>query len=116
MQPSLLVGHYLGGAAVLKAASDMPNIKAVFTLGAPFDPEHVTHNFADSLPLIIRNGVAQVSLGGRPFRISNDFLENVAKGKLTPAISTLYAALLVLHSPRYATVSIDNASKIFLAA
>lgn len=116
MEPSLLVGHSLGGAAVLKAASKMANIKAVVTLGAPFDPEHVTHNFTDSLPQIIRDGVAEVSLGGRPFRISNDFLEDVAKGKLTPAIANLNAALLVLHAPRDETVSIDNASEIFLAA
>ena len=116
MPPSLLIGHSLGGAAVLKAKGDMAGIKAVVTIGAPFDPEHVTHNFADSLPKIIAHGVAEVSLGGRPFRISNDFLEDVAKGKLTPAISTLHAAHLVLHGPREATVSIDNASEIFLAA
>ncbi|MCF2872207.1 bifunctional alpha/beta hydrolase/OsmC family protein [Octadecabacter sp. G9-8] len=116
MAPSLMIGHSLGGAAVLKAAAEMDNIKAVVTLGAPFDPEHVTHNFADSLPQIIRDGVAEVSLGGRPFRISNDFLEDVAKGQLTPAIANLNAALLVLHAPRDETVSIDNASEIFLAA
>jgi uncharacterized OsmC-like protein/alpha-beta hydrolase superfamily lysophospholipase len=116
MCPSLLVGHSLGGAAVLKAAPEMKNIKAVVTLGAPFDPEHVTKNFADSLPKIMRDGVAEVSLGGRPFRISNDFLQDIAKGKLTPAIAALNAALLVLHAPRDATVSIDNASEIFLAA
>lgn len=116
MAPSLLIGHSLGDAAVLMAASDITSIKAVVTIGAPFDPEHVTHNFADALPRIIRDGVAEVSLGGRPFRISNDFLEDVAKGQLTPTISNLNAALLVLHAPRDATVSIDNASEIFLAA
>jgi uncharacterized OsmC-like protein/alpha-beta hydrolase superfamily lysophospholipase len=116
MCPSLLVGHSLGGATVLKAAPEMKNIKAVVTLGAPFDPEHVTKNFTDALPQIIRDGVAEVSLGGRPFRISNDFLQDIAKGKLTPAIASLNAALLVLHAPRDATVSIDNASEIFLAA
>jgi len=116
MPPSLLIGHSLGGAAVLKTAPQLPQIKGVVTIGAPFDPEHVTHNFADSLPNIIRDGVAEVSLGGRPFRISNDFLEDVAKGQLTPAISTLNAALLVLHAPTDATVGITNASEIFLAA
>ena len=116
MCPSLLVGHSLRGAAVLKAAPEMKNIKAVVTLGAPFDPEHVTKNFTDALPQIIRDGVAEVSLGGRPFRISNDFLQDIAKGKITPAIASLNAALLVLHAPRDATVSIDNASEIFLAA
>ena len=116
MSPSLLIGHSLGGAAVLKAAPHMSSIKGVVTIGAPFDPEHVTENFADSLPDIIRDGVAEVSLGGRPFRISNDFLEDIAKGELTPAIGSLDAALLVLHAPRDATVSINNASEIFLAA
>lgn len=116
MAPSLLIGHSLGGAAVLKAAAQMDNIKAVATIGAPFDPEHVTHNFAHALPDIMRDGIAEVSLGGRSFRISNDFLEDVAKGELTPAIASLNAALLVLHGPRDATVSIDNASEIFLAA
>lgn len=116
MAPSLLIGHSLGGAAVLKAASELENIKAVVTLGAPFDPEHVTANFTDALPNIIRDGIAEVTLGGRPFRISNDFLQDVAKGNLTPAIANLNAALLVLHAPRDQTVSIDNASEIFLAA
>lgn len=116
MPPALLIGHSLGGAAVLKAAPDMAGIKAVVTIGAPFDPAHVTHHFKDALPDILRDGVAQVSLGGRPFRISQDFLEDIAKGELTPSIARLKAALLVLHSPRDDTVSIDNASEIFIAA
>ncbi|MGJ5620094.1 bifunctional alpha/beta hydrolase/OsmC family protein [Sulfitobacter sp. MF3-043] len=114
--PSLLIGHSLGGAAVLKAASQMDQIKAVATIGAPFDPEHVTHNFADALPEIIANGVAEVSLGGRPFNIGKGFIEDVASGALTPAIAKLNAALLILHAPRDEIVSIDNASQIFLAA
>lgn len=116
LPPSLLIGHSLGGAAVLKAAAEMPQIKAVATLGAPFDPEHVTHNFADALPEIISKGVAEVSLGGRPFKIGKSFIEDVAAGELTPAIGGLKAALLVLHAPQDAIVSIDNASQIFLAA
>ncbi|MFK7835449.1 MAG: alpha/beta fold hydrolase [Sulfitobacter sp.] len=116
MPPSLLIGHSLGGAAVLKAASQMDQIKAVATIGAPFDPEHVTHNFADALPEIISKGVAEVSLGGRPFKIGKSFIEDVAKGELTPAIGKLKSALLVLHAPQDSIVSIDNASQIFLAA
>ncbi len=116
MAPALMIGHSLGGAAVLKAASQLDNIKSVVTIGAPFDPEHVTHNFKHALPAIMRDGVAEVSLGGRSFRISNDFLEDIAKGELTPAISNLRAALLILHAPRDEVVSIDNASEIFLAA
>ena len=116
LSPSLLIGHSLGGAAVLKAAAEIPQVKAVATIGAPFDPEHVTHNFADALPEIISKGVAEVSLGGRPFKIGKDFIEDVAAGELTPAIAGLKAALLILHAPRDEIVSIDNASQIFLAA
>ncbi|MEJ6479458.1 MAG: bifunctional alpha/beta hydrolase/OsmC family protein [Octadecabacter sp.] len=116
MSPTLLIGHSLGGAAVLKAAPDMANIKAVVTIGAPFDPAHVTHNFADALPEIMTNGVAQVSLGGRPFKIGQQFIDDISKGELFPAISNLKAALLVLHSPTDDTVGIDNASEIYLAA
>ncbi|NSX55322.1 bifunctional alpha/beta hydrolase/OsmC family protein [Parasulfitobacter algicola] len=116
MSPSILIGHSLGGAAVLKAAPQIPSTKAVVTLGAPFDPNHVTHNFADALPEIISKGVAEVQLGGRPFRIGKNFLDDIAKGELTPAISNLGAALLILHAPLDDTVSIDNASEIFLAA
>ncbi len=116
LPPSLLIGHSLGGAAVLRAASEMARIKAVATIGAPFDPEHVTHNFADALPEIISKGVGEVNLGGRPIRIGKKFIEDVAAGELTPAIGNLRAALLVLHAPTDAIVSIDNASQIFLAA
>ncbi len=116
MPPSLLVGHSLGGAPVLKAASQMPQIKAVATLGAPFDPGHVTHNFADALPEIRKNGEAEVSLGGRPFRISKRFVDDISAVSLEASIAKLGAALLVMHAPLDAVVSIDNASRIFLAA
>lgn len=116
MAPAMLIGHSLGGAAVLKARAEIGSVKAVVTLGAPFDPEHVTHNFQDALPEILDKGEAEVSLGGRPFRIRRDFVEDVAAAKLKPAIGKLKAALLILHAPRDATVSIDNASEIFLAA
>ncbi|WP_187431259.1 hypothetical protein ROLI_027790 [Roseobacter fucihabitans] len=116
MVPSLIIGHSLGGAAVLKAAALLDTIKAVVTLGAPFDPGHVTHNFADALPEIAAQGVAEVSLGGRPFRIGQAFVEDVAQEELTPAIAKLNAALLVLHAPGDEIVSVENASRIFLAA
>ena len=116
MPPSMLIGHSLGGAAVLKAAPQIEGLRAVVTIAAPFDPAHVTHNFADALPEIIEKGVAQVSLAGRSFAIGRDFVEDVAKGELTPAIGALKAALLVLHGPRDAQVGIENASEIFLAA
>jgi len=116
MSPSLIIGHSLGGAAVLKAAPQMPSIKAVVTIGAPFDPAHVTHNFADAIPQIVDQGVAEVSLGGRPFRIGKGFVEDVSQAALTSSIAKLGAALLVLHAPRDATVGVENASDIFLAA
>jgi putative redox protein len=116
MPPSLMIGHSLGGAAVLMAAARLEQIKAVATLGAPFDPAHVTHNFTQALPEISANGVAEVSLGGQPVKIGQKFIEDVAQSTLAPAIAKLNAALLVLHAPRDSIVSIDNASQIFGAA
>ena len=116
MSPSLIIGHSLGGAAVLKAAPMMKTVKAVVTIGAPYDPGHVTHNFSDSIPEIVDQGVAEVSLGGRPFRIGKNFVDDVSQANLKSAIAKLGAALLVLHAPRDATVGVENASEIFLAA
>ncbi|WP_099823948.1 bifunctional alpha/beta hydrolase/OsmC family protein [Oceaniglobus indicus] len=116
MAPGLLIGHSLGGAAVLKAAGQIPSARAVVTLGAPFDPEHVTHNFDGALETIDAEGEATVDLGGRPFRIGRDFVDNVRGENLTPAIRDLKRALLVMHAPRDAVVGIDNATRIFVAA
>ncbi len=116
MSPQMLIGHSLGGAAVLKAASQIPGIHAVVTIGAPFDPSHVAHTFADALPAIRRDGSAEVSLGGRPFRIGQTFVDDISQGSLAQAIGGLKAALLVLHAPRDEMVGIDNATEIFRAA
>ena len=116
MAPALLIGHSLGGAAVLRAAADIPSSKAVVTLGAPFDPGHVTHNFGDALETICELGEAEVSLGGRPFKIKREFVEDVAAENLGPAIAGLHRALLVMHAPRDATVSIESAAQIFTTA
>ncbi|WP_050602097.1 bifunctional alpha/beta hydrolase/OsmC family protein [Ruegeria sp. 6PALISEP08] len=116
MAPALLIGHSLGGAAVLRARAGIPTVKAVVTLGAPADPGHVSHHFEDALPQIEQDGSAEVSLGGRPFRIGKAFVDDIAQSALTAAIADLKAALLILHAPRDETVSIDNASTIFLAA
>ena len=116
MTPSLLIGHSLGGAAVLKAASDMDNIKAVVSIGAPFEPGHVEHIFAPAIEAILENGKAEVSLGGRPFTIGKEFVEDISKTSLTSSLKSLGAALLVLHAPLDQTVSIDNAADIFIAA
>ncbi|MCX8953510.1 bifunctional alpha/beta hydrolase/OsmC family protein [Ruegeria sp. NA] len=116
MAPALLIGHSLGGAAVLRARAGIPTVKAVVTLGAPADPAHVSHHFEAALPQIEEDGSAEVSLGGRPFRIGKAFVDDIAKSALSSAIADLKAALLILHAPRDETVSIDNASAIFLAA
>ncbi|MDA7427023.1 bifunctional alpha/beta hydrolase/OsmC family protein [Primorskyibacter aestuariivivens] len=115
MPPSLLIGHSLGGAAVLRAGAEM-DVKGIVTLGAPFDPGHVTHNFADALDDIARDGSAKVQLGGREIEIGQGFVEDVSAEKLGEAIAGLRAALLVMHAPRDEIVSIDNAANIFTAA
>jgi len=116
MPPSLLVGHSLGGAAVLKAAALMDNVKAVVTMGAPFSPAHIVDHFIDSLDEIKSEGMAEVNLGGRPFLIGREFLDDITAEHLAPAIHDLNAALLVMHAPRDAVVGIENAQQIFTAA
>lgn len=116
LTPSLLIGHSLGGAAVLRAAPDMPSIKGVVTIGAPADPGHVTHNFGAAIDRIEEDGVAEVQLGGHPLRIGKGFLDDVATADLQPALASLNAALLVLHAPLDSIVGIENAGEIFLGA
>ncbi len=116
MAPALIIGHSLGGAAVLRAAPEIESIKAVATMGAPFDPGHVTHNFADALETIEAQGAAQVSLGGRPFTIGKSFIDDVRSTELAPIIGKLKRALLVLHAPLDDVVDISNATQIFSAA
>lgn len=116
MAPTLMIGHSLGGAAALRAAGDMAGIKAVVTIGAPYDPEHVTHNFSDALEDISTVGRATVDLGGRPFTIGKGFVEDVKAQMLGPVIKELKAALLVMHAPRDNVVGIENATNIFAAA
>jgi putative redox protein len=116
MPPSMLIGHSLGGAAVIKAAGMLDGIKAVATIGAPFDPAHVTHHFADALPEISDKGAAQVCLGGRPFTIGKAFIEDTGNDVLRDVLGHLHAALLVMHAPRDTVVSVDSAAQIFMAA
>ena len=114
--PSILIGHSLGGAAVLGVAGDIAEVKAVATIGAPADAAHVAHNFHADLETIERDGSAEVSLAGRKFRIQKQFLDDIRGQNLTNRIAGMKKALMVLHSPLDDTVGIDNASAIFLAA
>ncbi len=114
--PKLLVGHSLGGAAVLAAAARVPEAVAVATIGAPADPGHVAHLFQDAAPEIEAKGEAEVQLGGRSFRIKKQFLDDISGHNLDVAIGSLRKALVVFHAPRDATVGIDNAGHIFAAA
>ena len=114
--PSILIGHSLGGAAVLAVAGDIPEVKAVATIGAPSDVEHVLHNFHAELDAIEKDGEADVSLGGRPFRIQQQFIEDARGTMLKERIGAMKTPLMVLHSPIDQTVGIDNASAIFAAA
>lgn len=114
--PQLLIGHSLGGAAVLVAANQVPEVKAVATIAAPAEPAHVTHHFTSSHAEIEEKGEAEVLLVGRPFRIRKQFMDDIANHKLEDHIHNLHRALIVFHSPRDATVGIENAAKIFASA
>jgi uncharacterized OsmC-like protein/pimeloyl-ACP methyl ester carboxylesterase len=114
--PSILIGHSLGGTAVLAAASGIPEAKAVVTIGAPADVAHVLHHLGGSLEEIRSKGEAQVTLAGRAFSIRRSFVEDAEQQRLENDIRTLGKALLVMHAPLDQVVGIENASRIFLAA
>ncbi|SOH95563.1 putative redox protein [Monaibacterium marinum] len=116
MAPELMIGHSLGGAAVLAASPDIDSVKAVATIGAPADPHHVTANFGASIAEIEERGHAKVDLGGRPFTIKRAFLEDVKAARLSDAVGRLKRALLILHAPGDTVVGIDNASDLWVAA
>lgn len=114
--PALLIGHSLGGAAVLAAAGAVPEVRAVATIGAPSDPSHVAGLFREHVPEIEARGEALVQLAGRPFRIRREFLADAAEQNLREKIGHLGRALLILHSPVDETVAIGNATGIFVNA
>jgi putative redox protein len=114
--PALLVGHSLGGAAVLSAAHRIADCRAVATLCAPFEPTHVAHQFEDSLQLIESAGQASVKLAGRSFTIRREFLEDLAGQAQADRIRHLKRPLLVLHAPVDQTVDVSNAKQIFETA
>jgi uncharacterized OsmC-like protein/fermentation-respiration switch protein FrsA (DUF1100 family) len=114
--PALLIGHSLGGAAILAATGQIPEAKAVVTIAAPSDPAHVTHLFKDRIDDIRKHGEVEVSLAGRPFRIKREFLDDIAEHGLMEKVAKLHKALLIMHSPTDDTVGIDNATRIFVTA
>jgi uncharacterized OsmC-like protein/fermentation-respiration switch protein FrsA (DUF1100 family) len=114
--PAILVGHSLGGAAVLAAAHRVADARAVVTIAAPSDPTHVTGLFREDVGKIREQGEVEVSLAGRPFRIKREFLDDIAEQRITDRLTALRKALLIFHSPTDDTVGIDNASHIFAAA
>ena len=114
--PRILVGHSLGGAAVLQAAQRLDSVQAVSTIGAPYDPEHVTQHLQDAVEDIEETGEARVQLAGRTFTIRKQFLDDLAATKMEATIRTLGRALLIFHSPVDQTVGANNAAKIFQAA
>jgi len=114
--PAILIGHSLGGAAVLAAAADVAEARAVVTIAAPCDPTHVVGLFKDRIGEIDTAGGIDVNLAGRPFRISRAFLDDVNQQRLRDRIGALHKALLVFHSPTDDIVGIENATYIFTAA
>ncbi len=115
--PQLLIGHSLGGAAALAVAEKLPSVKAIATIGAPLDPGHVQNLFVPSLPEIESRGEATVSIGGRPFCIRKQFLDDLeSQEAMTDRIARLGKALLIFHSPQDETVGIEQAAHIYKAA
>jgi uncharacterized OsmC-like protein/alpha/beta superfamily hydrolase len=114
--PQILIGHSLGGAAVLSVAAEIPEARAVVTVGAPADADHVVHNFQGSVEKIQEQGSSEVELAGRKFTIRKEFLEDLSDQSVTDKVSKLGKALLVMHAPLDETVGIENATNIFIAA
>lgn len=114
--PQLLIGHSLGGAAVLAVAGDIAEVRAVATIGAPADPTHVTGVFSGAVDEIEERGEADVQLAGRPFKIRKQFLDDLKNHVVTERVATLKKALLVMHSPIDNTVGVNNAAAIYSAA
>ena len=111
--PSLLIGHSLGGAAVLAVAQDIPEVRAVATIGAPSDPGHIRHLFDEHLQTIQADGEVQVQLAGRPFTVRKQLLQDISTARLETKVRALRTALLFLHSPTDDVVGIDNAGELF---
>lgn len=116
MPPLLLIGHSLGGAAVLGVAQRLPEVRAVVTIAAPSDPRHVLGLLGDNVERIRAEGELEVKLAGRPFRMTRQFVEDVSSHELLADVASLERPLLVLHSPTDDTVEVQNGLDIFAAA
>lgn len=114
--PQLLIGHSLGGAAMIAAAARIPEARALATIGAPAEPQHLLHNFAAHTESICATGAATVSLGGRDFTIKKAFIEDISAQSLTHSLAHLKKALLILHAPLDETVALENAAQLFQMA
>ena len=112
----LLVGHSFGGAAVIAAAHQVDSVRAVASIGAPYDPAHVEHNYDALVERILTDGEAPFLIGGKALTLRRHFIQDVRAADLREQIRTLHRALLVMHSPTDNTVGIENASEIFRAA
>lgn len=111
--PALLVGHSLGGAAVLSVAPDLPSVRAVATIGAPADPAHVKHLFDGDLEQIDRDGSAPVTIGGRTITVGRAFVEDLERHEPAARSAAFRGATLIMHSPLDELVGIDNAELIY---
>lgn len=112
-EPKLIVGHSLGGAASLFAASIIDSIEAVATIGAPSSPSHVRHLFEGNIDQIEANGSAKILLAGRPFAVKKQFLDDISSKNMQEVVSRLGKALLIMHSPQDSTVGINNAAELY---
>lgn len=111
--PSVLIGHSFGGTAMLKIADEIAHVKAVATIGSPCDTTHVVHQFADQIEEIEEEGEAKVLLGGRPFVIKEQFLDDIENQNIAKEINDLDKSLLIFHSPQDQVVRIENAAHIY---
>ncbi len=114
--PQIIMGHSLGGAAVLHVGGSLPSVKAVVTVGAPATPAHVKHLIAHSEQELETKGEAEINIGGRPFRMKKQFVDDLRKNDTHDPIGNLGKALLIMHSPQDAIVGIENATEIYLKA
>ena len=114
--PTLLIGHSLGGAAVIFAANELAYVQAIATIGTPADLTHVTHLIKDDITKINSQGSARVNIGGRSFNIKKQFLDDLETRELSSVLSKLNKSILILHSPQDSTVEIKNAEKLYVAA